>query len=205
MTRYYSMRDVSTVRYAIGIALRGAGAHRFERHDPRHRHARRSFRSCRRPIRRPASWRRRSCRRSLGSLFLIAMVSAIMSTVNSILLVTGGAFAHDLYKRLVNPHASERRLIWINRISIVVLGRDPVLVRVAEARRRAGHRRRAGQVHRELLLRAGRGRTELAPRDEGRGDLEHGGGLRGLPRVDVHACSAASRRTASTPWKWASR
>jgi Na+/proline symporter len=61
----------------------------------------------------------------LGSLFLVAMLSAIMSTVNSILLVTGGAFAHDLYKRLVNPLASERRLIWINRVSIVVLGLIP--------------------------------------------------------------------------------
>jgi Na+/proline symporter len=61
----------------------------------------------------------------LGSLFLIAMMSAIMSTVNSILLVTGGAFAHDLYKQLVNPRASERRLIWINRAAIVVLGVIP--------------------------------------------------------------------------------
>jgi Na+/proline symporter len=61
----------------------------------------------------------------LGALFLVAMMSAIMSSVNSILLVTGGAFAHDLYKRLVNPQASQRRLIWINRISIVVLGAIP--------------------------------------------------------------------------------
>ena len=48
-----------------------------------------------------------------------------MSTVNSILLVTGGAFAHDLYKRLVNPTASQRRLVWVNRLSIVVLGVIP--------------------------------------------------------------------------------
>ena len=61
----------------------------------------------------------------LGSLFLVAMLSAIMSTVNSILLVTGGAFAHDLYKRLVNPQASQARLIWVNRLSIVVLGVIP--------------------------------------------------------------------------------
>ena len=67
----------------------------------------------------------------LGSLFLIAMLSAIMSTVNSILLVTGGAFAHDLYKRLVNPRASQRRLVWVNRLSIVVLGLRAVLVRDA--------------------------------------------------------------------------
>jgi Na+/proline symporter len=61
----------------------------------------------------------------LGALFLVAMLSAIMSTVNSILLVTGGAFAHDLYKRLVNPAASETRLVWVNRVSIVVLGLIP--------------------------------------------------------------------------------
>jgi Na+/proline symporter len=61
----------------------------------------------------------------LGALFLIAMLSAIMSTVNSILLVTGGAFAHDLYKRLIDPQASQRRLVWVNRLSIVVLGIIP--------------------------------------------------------------------------------
>ena len=58
----------------------------------------------------------------LGSLFVVAMLSAIMSTVNSILLVTGGAFAHDLYKRLVNPQATQSQLLWVNRMSIVALG-----------------------------------------------------------------------------------
>jgi Na+/proline symporter len=61
----------------------------------------------------------------LGSLFVVAMLSAIMSTVNSILLVTGGAVAHDLYKRLVEPAAAERRLVWVNRLSIVVLALIP--------------------------------------------------------------------------------
>src|SRR5690606_6692881 len=37
----------------------------------------------------------------------------------------GGAFAHDLYKRLVAPAASERRLLLVNRLSIVVLGLLP--------------------------------------------------------------------------------
>ena len=61
----------------------------------------------------------------LGSLFLMAMLSAIMSTVNSILLVTGGAFAHDLYKRLIHPAATEQRLVWVNRLSIVALAIIP--------------------------------------------------------------------------------
>jgi Na+/proline symporter len=61
-----------------------------------------------------------------GALFLVAMISAIMSTVNSILLVTGGAFSHDLYARLIEPGASERRLIAVSRIAIVLLALVPM-------------------------------------------------------------------------------
>jgi Na+/proline symporter len=124
MTRYYSMRDVATVRYAIGISvvaqaligscvmILGIGMRGLFPFLPSADQASSVLAST---VMSPL----------LGSLFLVAMVSAIMSTVNSILLVTGGAFAHDLYKRLINPHASERRLIWVNRVSIVVLGVVP--------------------------------------------------------------------------------
>ena len=56
MTRYYSMRDVATVRYAIGISMAAAGADRLERDDPRHRHARHLPVPAVRRIRRRASW-----------------------------------------------------------------------------------------------------------------------------------------------------
>ena len=124
MTRYYSMRDVSTVRYAIGIALAaqvligssvmilGIGMRGIFPYLPSADQASSILAST---VMTPL----------LGSLFLIAMMSAIMSTVNSILLVTGGAFSHDLYKRLVNPQASQNRLVWVNRLSIVVLGLVP--------------------------------------------------------------------------------
>ncbi|HKK08946.1 MAG TPA: hypothetical protein VKA44_08685, partial [Gemmatimonadota bacterium] len=62
----------------------------------------------------------------VGSLLLVAMLSAIMSTVNSILLVTGAGVAHDLYGRFVRPDASERHLLAVNRIAIVVLALLPV-------------------------------------------------------------------------------
>lgn len=62
----------------------------------------------------------------VGSLLLVAMLSAIMSTVNSILLVTGAGVAHDLYGKFVRPDASERRLLTVNRIAIVVLSVLPV-------------------------------------------------------------------------------
>jgi len=124
MTRYYSMRDVSTVRYAIGIALiaqvligssvmiLGIGMRAIFPYLPSADQASSIMAST---IMSPL----------LGSLFLIAMLSAIMSTVNSILLVTGGAFAHDLYKRLINPQASQRHLVWVARASIVILGTIP--------------------------------------------------------------------------------
>jgi SSS family transporter len=124
MTRYYSMRDVATVRYAIGIsmlmqliigasvAVLGIGMRGLFPFLPSPDQASSIMASTVMPP-------------LLGSLFVVAMLSAIMSTVNSILLVTGGAFAHDLYKRLLNPVASERRLVWVNRLSIVVLGIIP--------------------------------------------------------------------------------
>jgi len=124
MTRYYSMRDVSTVRYAIGVSMLlqviigssvtilGIGMRGL---FPFLRSADQASSIMASTVMPPL----------LGSLFLVAMLSAIMSTVNSILLVTGGAFAHDLYKRLLNPLASEQRLVWVNRLSIVALGIVP--------------------------------------------------------------------------------
>ena len=124
MTRYYSMRDVSTVRKAIGISMAaqaligssvmilGIGMRGVYPYLPSPDQASSIMASTVMPP-------------LLGSLFLVAMVSAIMSTVNSILLVTGGAVAHDLYKRLVNPSATQRRLLVVNRLSIVVLGLIP--------------------------------------------------------------------------------
>jgi SSS family transporter len=124
MTRYYSMRDVSTVRYAIGIGMLaqvligvsvmilGIGMRGLFPFLPSADQASSIMASVVMPP-------------LLGSLFLVAMLSAIMSTVNSILLVTGGAFAHDLYKRLLDRTASQARLVWVNRLSIVVLGVIP--------------------------------------------------------------------------------
>lgn len=124
MTRYYSMRDVRTVRQAIGISMAiqaligasvmvlGIGMRGLFPFLPSPDQASSIMASTVMPP-------------LLGALFLVAMMSAIMSTVNSILLVTGGAFAHDLYRRLIDPAASERRLLFVNRASIGVLGLLP--------------------------------------------------------------------------------
>ncbi len=62
----------------------------------------------------------------VGALLLVAMLSAIMSTVNSILLVTGAGVAHDLYGKFIRPGSSQGHLVWVNRVSIVVLAFIPI-------------------------------------------------------------------------------
>lgn len=68
----------------------------------------------------------------VGALLIVAMVSAIMSTVNSILLVTGASVAHDLYGRFLRPDASQQHLVTVNRIAIVVLAFIPVYFALQE-------------------------------------------------------------------------
>jgi SSS family transporter len=125
MTRYYSMRDVQTVRYAIGISMGlqaiigscvmilGLGMRGIFPVLPSSDQASSILAAS---VMSPLA----------GALFLVGMMSAIMSTVNSVLIVTAGAFAHDLYARLFNTRATQAQLLLANRIGIVVLGSIPV-------------------------------------------------------------------------------
>ena len=63
----------------------------------------------------------------VGALLLVAMLSAIMSTVNSVLLVTGAGVAHDLYGKFIKPGASQRHMVNANRVSIVILAVIPLV------------------------------------------------------------------------------
>ncbi len=125
MTRFYSMRDERTVRQAIGVSIgfqliiglavmviglqtrvlfpalasedQASSVMAFEVLPP-----------------------------IVGSLLIVGMLSAIMSTVNSVLLVTGAAVAHDIYGKFIRPAATQARLVLVNRISIVVLAVIPM-------------------------------------------------------------------------------
>ena len=61
-----------------------------------------------------------------GSLFIVAMISAIMSSSNAILLVVSAGISHDLYGKLLRPKASDRSRLAMNRASIFVLGAVPI-------------------------------------------------------------------------------
>ncbi len=65
---------------------------------------------------------------TLGAVLLAAVTAAMMSTVDSLLIVAGSALSYDIYQTLVNPDASPRRKMWVDRLGVVVVGTVPVLL-----------------------------------------------------------------------------
>lgn len=64
----------------------------------------------------------------VGSLFIIAIISAIMSTVSGIMMVSASAFSHDFYVTMIKPNATDRERMIVNRIAVLVLGIIPVFL-----------------------------------------------------------------------------
>lgn len=64
----------------------------------------------------------------IGSVMLAAITSAMMSTVDSLLIVAGSALAVDIYQNLGGKAVSDRTIAWVSRLGIVVVGTIPVLL-----------------------------------------------------------------------------
>ncbi|MDR3305565.1 MAG: sodium/proline symporter PutP, partial [Clostridiales Family XIII bacterium] len=57
----------------------------------------------------------------LGGFFLCGILAAIMSTADSQLLVTASSFTSDIYKNALNKDAGDKHLVWVSRVSVVVI------------------------------------------------------------------------------------
>ncbi len=55
----------------------------------------------------------------VSGILLAAILAAIMSTVDSQLLVSSSALAEDFYKALLRKNASEKELVWIGRFAVI--------------------------------------------------------------------------------------
>lgn len=64
----------------------------------------------------------------LGALLLTAVLAAVLSTVDSVLLVIGPAFSHDFYGKLLCPHATESQRLKMARIATIVFGALPIFL-----------------------------------------------------------------------------
>lgn len=57
----------------------------------------------------------------LAGIMLTAILAAIMSTADSQLLVTSSSITTDIYHGLIDKKASEKKILWISRISVMVI------------------------------------------------------------------------------------
>ncbi|PAQ13630.1 sodium/proline symporter [Bacillaceae bacterium SAOS 7] len=64
----------------------------------------------------------------ITGLLLVAILSAIMSTISSQLLISATALSEDLYKGLFRKNASQKELLWIIRIGILAISLFAILL-----------------------------------------------------------------------------
>lgn len=57
----------------------------------------------------------------LTGIIWSAVLAAIMSTASSQLLVAASAVSKDIYHSMINPHATEGRLIFVSRVTVLVV------------------------------------------------------------------------------------
>lgn len=57
----------------------------------------------------------------VAGILLSAIMAAVMSTSDSQLLVTASAISEDFYKALFRKDATDRELVWVSRITVIVV------------------------------------------------------------------------------------
>ncbi len=125
MLRFNSMRDKGTVRYAIGVCfifqvLIGSCVLVIGLLT------RAMFPSLPSPDQASSIMALNVLPPLVGSLFMVALLSAIMSNVNAILLVASAGVSHDIYGKAINRYASDRVKLAVSRASIVILSLFPI-------------------------------------------------------------------------------
>ncbi len=63
---------------------------------------------------------------------MAAIMAAIMSTADSLLLQTGSIASRDIYERFINPDASERQMVTVSRILVLAVAVVGYLVALVE-------------------------------------------------------------------------
>ncbi len=64
----------------------------------------------------------------VAGFLLAAILAAIMSTIDSQLLVSSSALTEDFYKAIFRKNASQQELVWVGRIGVVVIALFAILL-----------------------------------------------------------------------------
>ncbi len=59
---------------------------------------------------------------AITGIVMAAIMAAIMSTADSLLLQTGSVASRDLYERFINPNASQQQMVWVSRGLVFGIG-----------------------------------------------------------------------------------
>jgi len=125
IARFYALRDVATVRLAIGVAfvfqalmasavlIAGLGMRALFPELPN-------------PDLASSVMALQVLTPVAGSLLLVGALSAIMSTCDSIMIISASGISHDLYGKLLRPDATEPEKLRINRWSVLLVGSVPI-------------------------------------------------------------------------------
>ena len=70
----------------------------------------------------------------ITAIVLTGVMAAIMSTVSSQILVAASAISHDIYSKIFNQNASQKKILFISRVALVVLGIGAMIVALTETR-----------------------------------------------------------------------
>ena len=57
----------------------------------------------------------------LGGILLAAIFSAIMSTIDSQLLVSSSALSEDFYSKVIRKQASDKEIVWVGRACVIII------------------------------------------------------------------------------------
>lgn len=68
----------------------------------------------------------------VGALLLTAVLAAVLSTVDSVLLVVGPAVSHDIYATFLQKNSTQRSRMRVNRAATIVLGVVPLFLTLAQ-------------------------------------------------------------------------
>ena len=69
---------------------------------------------------------------AVTGIVMAAIMAAIMSTADSLLLQTGSIASRDLYERFINRSASEQQIMWVSRALVLAIGLIGYLVALVE-------------------------------------------------------------------------
>ena len=57
----------------------------------------------------------------IAGFLLAAILAAIMSTIDSQLLVSSSVLTRDIYHAIIKPHASDKELVWVGRATVIII------------------------------------------------------------------------------------